>query len=587
MISMKLEEPLFIEVNFKLLAFKYPIPFDGEITKKIIHIFKSSAKQGKPFLSLDELETHFKQSITDKDVQKQEDYRKYLLLTGWNKKHQDEIQIVNKLRERSENVLRENYKLLIESEILKPVMIARKVNNNLIESKEYYLHQTNNDMIKYAYSLMHEEINNFILEQFESLKYPFIDYPDYESLNKYNLDHEFFNINHLIKHLLNKNELIQVPILKETSSEEVFIHYILPGKSSEGVIISFINDYLIPTLQSRFPLIYPKLSQILNDNKMFIEQSDITRYNTEEVYKLCFVIMDAKNDPGKVSVDDINLAQLILNCWLALEEDPLQTLRKYPEAALLGEDFFSPFLTQYINDYSHIEHYLKTMQEFVSHLPQIIEYTDLFNFFANKGVQKKIVDKFLTMLPNEIISITSDKKRYIVSKSQIIPALIYLYNGEFYKLSEAGEREFNTLTHTLYTMEESFKDYNNLIDELSTTPSEFQSVKRFLVKTPFYKFIQKKRKSSPVPEKQNIPRDNSLISSIPTKKIYTEKDFEKLNKNDVNKIIQSLNLKEIECIDMYKNIHLIYLKKADLNIDDARFFRGNPTYELIKKRFNL
>ena len=129
-------------------------------------------------------------------------------------------------------------------------------------------------------------------------------------------------------------------------------------------------------------------------------------------------------------------------------------------------------------------------------------------------------------------------------------------------------------------MEKTFTEYNILMEELKTTHEEYKEIRKILKKSDVYK---------------DVSDDDIVINtsaeggsgSFGGKKIYTSHDFENISSVDKEKLIESLNLMHYECVDSQRRIHEIYVNKSSLTLDDARFFRGKPNYELVTKRFNL
>ncbi|MDH4129611.1 MAG: hypothetical protein OEV44_12700, partial [Spirochaetota bacterium] len=356
------------------------------------------------------------------------------------------------------------------------------------------------------------------------------------------------------------------------------------GKAVKDSLDTFMDTNLIPTLKLRYSAMQDSLRSTFKKHNFSIAEAEIDVNQMHKVYHLCFMILEAKNIYKNVSHNDFNIAQIIINCWLAMEDDPLLSLQEFPNIEL-GNDFLSPFLTRYIQDFSHIADYLKIIKGFMEHLPQIIEVDDLLNFFKSKGVQKKTVETFLNHLPNDILKIQSLKHYYIISKSQIIKAIHYLYDGNFYKNTDSGRSQFEILAQAFRTIEQSTKDTNNVLNQLKTTSDEFKETKSILNKSDAYRMIEDKLEDTKEADaklaKKKIP------PNIPSKKIYTPKDFESLEEEDRDMLIKALNLMIIDCMDTHNNPYQFFIKRSDLNLDDARFFRGKPTYELICKRFNL
>ncbi|MDH4129086.1 MAG: hypothetical protein OEV44_10055 [Spirochaetota bacterium] len=581
--TIQLNKPEFVEVNYKILSFKYPAVFDREITSKIVKYFEDAALKNEPFLSEDDLENIFKNSLSDRERTKSAEYMEFLKLTSWHKKNQDDFDIHKKVSQKSDDILKTNFKMLIEIEILKSVLIIQVVDQSLVEVKKYYIHQINNDLNNYALEMSKNEIIQFVLHSVQQSKYPFTNLPSKEKIHENIVKNLYHEANHLLHLLIAENYIIKIPLLIIEQEKEVYKEFLFLGRPYLIYVKKFLDEVLIPTLKLRYPLVKPFVENVPQKNYVQITIEEITPQHKKLLYHFCFTILEARKTEKEISINDFNLAQLILNCWLSMELDPLLALREFPNIEL-GSDFLSPFLSQYISDFSHIEEYLASIKEFIQHLPQVIEKNDLIKFFKVKGLQPKLVEEFLIHLPRDILLIPFEKQSYLISKIQIVKAIFYLYNGNYYK-SGLGKLEFEVLVQAFFVLEKSFKDFSVLIDELKTTPEEFNKVKRILKKNALFRTLLKGKDSKEVESKAVSQRD--VTSGLPVKKIYTESDFDHLNEEEKEKLVKSLNLMVVECVDMQKFIHEVYIRKSDLSFDDARFFRGNPTYELICKRFNL
>lgn len=587
------EDIKFVEVNKKVMAFKHPAVFDEELSERIVEIFKSSALYGSPYLSYEELTEHYSKVKGKREKSKDREYRKFLEVSNWQKRNPDDIDIEKKILDESNKILKEHLRILNAADYIKGVNVVYIEDNELKETKKYFLDQINSNLLHQAQEYSRKEIVNFILSSVENAKYPFHKLILAESIFE-NIQQHFFEANHLLNRMILEHSIIKVPLLKIESGKEVFKEYLIPGQIFKDEVDRFINRNLLTALEKRFGAIKDAVRPFLDRHQFKMLSTEINSENLQRVYLFCFIILEAKNDGADVHIDDYNLAQLILNSWLALEDDPLVAMKEFPELEL-GKDFLSPFLSRYVQNFGHITEYLKLIKGFLGHLPQIIDRDDLMTFFKTKGVQKKVVESFVNHLPEEIIGIKTEGRQYIVAKNQIINALNYLYFENFYKTTETGRQHFEILSESFSTLEDSSKDFNDFVFQLKTTPDELNRVKELLTKVGLYrKQKESQKRDKPVEGAVDTPdsnqTDNKLKSSTPQpsmSKFYTPKDFENLDDEDREKLFAALNLMEIECRDHKDKKYVLYIKKGDLNLEEAKFLRSNPSLELIKKRFNL
>ncbi len=580
----KPHKPEFAEVNFKILAFKHPSLFEERTAGKILKVFRENALKKNYYLSFDELIDQYNTLKDPSEKAQDSDYRRYLTMANWQKKDQDEEDILRKIKDENEKNIRENLRILSQDGIIRQVNTIYILEGHLRETKKYVLWQNNFDLLAQAKSQSKDKIIQFVLSNMESSKYPFDSLIPLDKIFTHISD-QYFELNHLVYNLISENQLIRVPLLKSSDDKIQSHEYLLPGKMFSNEMNQFIDYKLIPSLQTRYPLIIKDLRDVMIKNSDTINEEEITKGNRKKVFQLCFIILETRKQPDRISLEDYNLAQLILNSWLSLEDDPLMALKEFPEVEL-DDNFLSPFLSHYIQDLSHIAEYLKLLKGFMDHLPQVIEREDLVNFFKSRGLQKKVVETFLNHPPEDIISIKSNKHQYVVAKGQIVKAICYLHNENYYKATETGQQQFEVLGLAFVTIEKSTKDYKQVLGSLKTTHEGFNEAKEILQKSENYRTVSE-GKEKDRPEASPGPAPKEIRSSLPGSKLYSPKDFEKLDDEDREKLFIALNLMTIDCVDQKDQPYTFYIKRSDLTMDDARFLRGKPTYELLAKRFNL
>ncbi len=580
--KLELQEPIFTDVNYQLLSFKNPTGFSRKAIGQIYSVLKENAMDGQIFSSMDEFQDLFIERHQNEGPYDDKQVKRSFLMKNWQNKNVDELDIDNQLNHGLEKLFKDNMKVLINNEIIKSVTLVEQEDDKLVEKKKYFLNQTNNDLMNYGSNLSYEQAQQYILNSMDRYRYPF-----YHALSKNDIYGEFiqcqyFEANHLLNSMLSDEEIIVIPLIRDVySGIDSYEDCLFPGRSFTEEINDFMDQHLIPTLHRRFPSLEPYIATHSSKQDYKPIHDDISPEHRNFVYQYCFIVLEARKSNNEISIEDVNLAQIILNAWLATEKDPLLALREYKVE--LDKDFLSPFMNQYINDFTHIERYLEGLEGFVQYLPRAIEHKILMDFFLSKGIQKKVVHTFLTHLPKEILSVKSQKREYVISKSQIIPAIKYLVLSSFHKSASGGQSEFNALIQAFYSMEQSCKDVNHLIGELHTSPEEYTQAKAMLRKSSFYKSLQKHKV-----EVVSHQSDSEKTSSpIPNKLIYSSKDFEAFGEDEKNKIIKDCDLMVYECLDSQRHIHEIYLNKDTMGVEDAKFFRGMPTYELVCNRYKL
>ncbi len=580
----KSHKPEFIEVNFKVLAFKHPSVFEERTAGKLLRVFRENALRETYYLTFDELYKQYNKLKDPSEKAKDSDYKRYLTMTNWQKKDQDDGEIIRKIKDESEKTAKENLRILSQDGIVRQVNTIYIGEDSLRETKKYVLWQNNFDLIAQAKSQSKDKVVQFVLSKIESSNYPFSSLVELDKIFTHISD-QYFELNHLVYQLISENQMIRVPLLKDNDDKIQSHDYLLPGKLFSNEMNHFIDYKLIPALQIRYPLIVKDLENLMGKNNFTIREGEITKNNRKKVFQLCFMVLQSKKHSAEITLEDHNLAQLILNSWLSLENDPLMALKEFPEIEL-DDNFLSPFLSHYIQDLSHIAEYLKLLKGFMDHLPQVIEREDLTNFFKSRGLQKKVVETFLNHPPEDIISLKSNKHQYVVAKGQIVKAICYLHNENYYKATESGQQQFEVLGLAFATIEKSSKDYNVVLSGLKTTHEGFSEAKEILQNSENYRSLQD-GKEKERPEASPGPVLKEIRSSLSGSKLYSSKDFEKLDDEDREKLFVALNLMVIDCVDHKDEPYTFYIKRTDLTMDDARFLRGKPTYEMLAKRFNL
>ncbi len=574
--------PIYADVNYKILAFKNPSHFDEPIARKILQIFQDHAIKGELYLTIQDITSDYDKIKGEKEKAKDEEFKRFLYMTNWQKKDQDELDIDRKINEESYKQLKESLKILISSGIIKTINIISTTDDGLIETKKYYRDQLNQDLGVYVKDLTRNEIINYVLDQFKKSVYPYRTLVSLEHILNGIKDY-YFIANQILYSLILENQFVVVPLAEQIEGKEVLKEYLIPGLNYKLIIDDVLKKSLVPDLKDRCHILKPFLVDIFRNHNFSISDQEIDVENKKKINYMCFLIIEARKNHKSISIDDYNLAQIILNCWLALEQDPLIALQEYPNIEL-DNDFLSPFLTRYINDFSHITDYLKLMKGFMDHLPQVITHDELVDFFKSKGLQKKVIESFLNHLPANIMSFESVKTKYVIAKGQIIKALNYLYDEKFYKNTNTGRLQFEVLAHAFTYLEKSSTDLNSLYTSLNTTPEGYNETKKILNESNLYRRLHDGQEELPQPETKS-PKKSSTV--LPSKKLYTPKDFEKIEEEDREALFKALNLSVIQCVDNQDNPYEFYIKRGDLTLEEARFFRGKPTYELICKRFNL
>ncbi len=577
------DEAKFPEVNYMLFGFKYPATFDEKVTREILTIFRDQAKSGKLFISFAELEELFANSKEGKE--KEKEYKKIYNVIAWQRKAHDDFDIIKKIREENATVLNDNVKILAENDILRSVPLFHLKEDEFKETKKYFFRQLNTDLMFLALESSKKQISEYVFQKMKEFSYPdqplaaidrmLATLPEYQA---------YFN--KLINNLCVEHQISKIPLLTLDQDKETYKSYLILGKTFSEQVKIFISNRLIPLLRERYPYLIDLLAETFQRHDFTINQDEITYANSRLVYHYCFLIIETKKQGVDIQVDDFNLANLIVNSWLAIENDPLINLKDYSNVEL-DSDFLNPIFSNYLQDPSLMENFVSAVKVFVKNLPQLIEKKELIDFFKSKGMQRKFVDDFLTVPPREIMVISSLGKTYIVSKNLITKAITMLYEGKFYKTTDTGRIQFEVLSHAFFALEKSGKDFNQLLQELQASPEDISYVKKILAKSGVYKKLQKSKDEVELSSgDQQAPVDKD-IANFPSKKIYTAKDFANMEEEKAQKIISGLNLMVVEAIDSQRLIHEVFINKSELTLDDVKFLRAKPTYELIRKQFNI
>ncbi len=580
--KLNLQKPVFSDVNYQLLSFKSPAGFNRKAIGQIYSILKEQVIEEQIFLSMNDLQNLFIERANKDRSYDDPKIERSFLMKNWLNKNQDEIDVDKQLNQGLEQIFSNNVKVLLNNEIMKSINLVELEGDKLVEQKKYFLNQTNNDLMNYGSTLSHEQARQYIFNSMDRYHYPFPHVLSKSDIYAKFIQNQYFEANHLLNSMISDGDIIIIPLIRDVySGVDFYEDCLFPGRAFIEEINSFMDQHLIPTLYDRYPNLEPYIATHPTKQDYRPIRDDITREHRNFVYQYCFMILEARKSNDEISIEDMNLAQIIINAWLATEKDPLLALREYKVE--LDKDFLSPFMNQYINDFTHIESYLEGIGGFVQYLSRAIEHKHLINFFLSKGIQKQVVHAFLGHLPKGILSIKSQKRDYIICKSQIIPAIKYLVLGSFHKSASGGQSEFNALVQAFYAMEQSFKDVNQLIGELQITPDDYAQIKAMLRKSSFYKSLQKNKLESI----SSQPDSAKTSSPIPSKLIYSSKDFEAFDEDEKAKIINDCNLTVYECLDSQRHIHEIYLSKETMTVEDAKFFRALPTYELVCNRYKL
>ncbi len=578
----ELPKPIFTDVNYQLLGFKNPDGFNRKAIGQIYNLLKENAMNDQIFFSMDEFQDLFVKRYQNEGPYDDKQIKRSFLMQNWQNKNIDDLDMDNKLNQGLEQIFKDNLRVLVNNEIIKSITLVEQDDDKLVEKKKYFLNQTNNDLMNYGSNLSADQARQYILKGMDRYRYPFSHVLSKNEIYGEFIQSQYFEANHLLNTMVSDEEIIVIPLISDVySGVDSYEDCFFPGRCFTQEINDFMDQYLIPALHERFPSLEPHIATQSSKQDYKPIHDDISPEHRNFVYQYCFIVLEARKTNDNISIEDVNLAQIILNAWLSTEKDPLLALREY--RVELDKDFLSPFMNQYINDFTHIEKYLEGIEGFVQYLPRAIEHKILIDFFLSKGIQKKVVHAFLTHLPREILSVKSQKREYIISKSQIIPAIKYLVFSSFHKSASGGQSEFNALIQAFYSMEQSYKDVNLFIGELHTNPEDYAQVKAMLRKSSFYKSLQKHKVEDISP-----PSNSDKTSSpIPNKSIYSSKDFDAFDENEKNKIIEDCNLVVYECMDRQRHIYEIYLNKDSMSVEDAKFFRGKPTYELVCNRYKL
>ncbi|MDH5682224.1 MAG: hypothetical protein OEZ36_11590, partial [Spirochaetota bacterium] len=352
-------KPQFAQFNSKILAFKYPSSFDEKTCRKIIELFKQQVNQGNLYLSFEDVKKLY-ENLKDQDEKKRElEFKTYIHTSNWLKKNPDDLDMDKQAESESDRLLRENLKIMLYDDVIKSVVIIYHSDSTLKEIKKHFLVQINRDLLTQAKELSRKAILHFIRDRLQHSEYPY-DTVTEEANIFHSLPDHFFDANSILYSLISENNVVKVPLLKEKDGSQVYSDFLIPGRLFETEVNQFMDTELIPSLAKRYKELSPLISTIMKMHKTHIPVEDIIPEKRETVCRYCFIILEARRQSKDFPMEYFNLAQLTLNCWLAMEHDPLMALRAFPSVEL-DNDFISPFLSRYIQEFSHIAEYLKTI----------------------------------------------------------------------------------------------------------------------------------------------------------------------------------------------------------------------------------
>ncbi len=574
------------KIDFHLLAFKYPSTFDKKLIKATLSVFVNHSIKKKLYLTEEELINNNENIITPK--YRYDKYKQYINTISWYKTENSKNDALKKISVETKKLIDDNIKILIKENIIRTVPCVRIKDDTLKVKKKYYLRQLDTNLENNIIDNAKKTIKELVIKKIEDYNYPDSNILSIkETLS--NMPDYYPWLNNLIHLLILSGELAKVPLLEKINNKERYNDYLILGKVSENIMKAFSSNKLIPYLKYRFPQISKNLTALFNKYEFKILEDEIIYSNSQRVYFLCFIILEAKKHGKQISLDDFNLANLILNIWLSLEKDPFLALKRF-SILELDNDFLNPIITNYLEDPSLLKNNFNIIKGFIHNLPQLIVKEELIYFFKSKGLQRKFVDDFINTIPNEVMLIHSLNNTYLIAKSQLINAIIYLYNGNFYNKTKLGKEQFDVLSKAFYILESKAKDVKQVFLELKAKEEDYNKVKSILSKSKVYKMLIKRKERGTKKSKYNgiVVHDSKEYSSrLPDKKIYTLNDFKGIEKEQRSRAVSSLGLLKIELTDSKKNIHHMFIKQSQLNIDDVKFLKGNPSYELFCKQFEI